>query len=172
MSLNDRQVRFVQEYLVDLNATQAAIRAGYSQDAAGQLGHKLVKKGEIKTAIAEAMNDRAIRTGVTQDFVVAQLARLARANMADFITIQKDGSAYVDLSALTRDQATAITEFTVEEFTDGSGDDAREVKRTKVKLADKVTPLIQLGRHLGMFGGKDFVGVSVTVNITPTDAKL
>jgi phage terminase small subunit len=151
MALNKRQCRFVQEYLVDLNGTQAAIRAGYSAKTAAEQAFDLLRKPQISAAITGAEADRAIRTGVTQDRVIAEMARLGFANMLDYIAVQADGTAYVDLEHLTRDQAAAIAEMTVEEFKDGRGEDARDVKRVKIKLADKLGPLTQLGRHTGLF---------------------
>lgn len=67
----DKQVAFIQEYLIDLNATQAAIRAGYSKDTAGQIGYENLKKPEISQAIAAALAERAERTQITQDYVLA-----------------------------------------------------------------------------------------------------
>ena len=59
--------------------------------------------------------------------------------------------AFVDLSTLTRDQAAAIQEVTVEDYKDGRGENARDVRRVKVKLSDKRAALVDMGRHLGMF---------------------
>src|SRR5205085_1104724 len=77
MPLNDRQARFVAEYLVDLNATQAAIRAGYSARTAYSAGERLLRNVEVAAAIAEAQAARSRRTEVTADRVVLELARVA-----------------------------------------------------------------------------------------------
>lgn len=151
MALTAKQNRFVQEYLIDLNATQAAIRAGYSAKTADRIGPELLGKTCVSQAIEAAQADRAARTGITQNRVLRELALLGFANMRDYMTVQADGTAYVDLSALTRDQAAAIQEITVDEYTDGRGQDARLVKKVKVKLADKRASLVDIGRHLGMF---------------------
>lgn len=76
MALTDKQRRFVDEYLVDLNATQAAIRAGYSKKTAGQIGEQNLKKLEIAAAIQKAQAARAKRTEVTQDEVIKDLREL------------------------------------------------------------------------------------------------
>ena len=73
--MTKKQKLFVAEYLIDLNATQAAIRSGYSVDTAGEIGHENLKKPEIQKAIAKAMAERSKRTGVNQDRVVQELAR-------------------------------------------------------------------------------------------------
>lgn len=81
--LTDRQRQFVEEYLVDLNATQAAIRAGYSQKTAEQLGYQLLQKPLVQAEIQAAMERRAKRTGITQDRVVEELGKVAFAEAAD-----------------------------------------------------------------------------------------
>ncbi|WP_310731021.1 terminase small subunit, partial [Burkholderia multivorans] len=75
--LSAKHQRFVDEYLIDLNATKAAERAGYSKRTAGQIGFELLKKPEIAEAISEAMKAREQRTGITQDRVLRELARIA-----------------------------------------------------------------------------------------------
>ena len=76
MALTPKQGRFVAEYLIDLNATQAAIRAGYSVKTAGQIGEQNLKKLEIAAAVKAAMEKRADRNGVTQDEVISGLREL------------------------------------------------------------------------------------------------
>ena len=151
MALTPKQERFVAEYLIDLNATQAAIRAGYSVKTADQQAHQLLKKTSVAKAIESAQAARAARTEITQDMVLRELAKLGFANMQDYMSITKDGEPFADLSKLNRDQAAAITEFTVEDFTEGRGDDARDVRRVKFKLADKRAALVDIGKHIGMF---------------------
>ena len=151
MSLTDRQRRFVEEYLVDLNARQAAVRAGYTARGARTTGPRLLKDPEIAAAVAEAQAERGRRTGITADRVLQELALLGFANMLDYMTVQPDGTAYVDLAALDRPQAAAIQEVVVDEYKEGRGAVARDVKRVRVKLADKRGALDLLGKHLGLF---------------------
>lgn len=149
--LTAKQQRFVEEYLVDLNATQAAIRSGFSAKNADKIGSQLLGKTRVAEAIAEAQEKRSKRTAITQDMVLKELAKLAFANISDYMRVSEDGLAYTDLSQLTRDQAAAIHEFTIDEYAEGRGEDSREVKRVKLKLADKRQALVDVGRHLGMF---------------------
>lgn len=84
VALTAKQERFVQEYLVDLNATQAAIRAGYSERRASELGYQLLQKTTVRNAIQKAIQDRSQRTEVTQDQVVEELKTVAFAQAADY----------------------------------------------------------------------------------------
>lgn len=149
--LTPKQAAFVQEYLVDLNATAAAKRAGYSEKTAYRTGADNLKKPQIAQAISEAQADRANRTQVTADRVVEELAKIGFSNLLDYFSVTSDGEPYVDLSSITRDQAAALAEIQVDDFVDGRGEDARDVKRVRIKAADKLRALEQLGKHLGMF---------------------
>ena len=156
--LTDRQARFVEEYLVDLNATQAAIRAGYSERTAQEQGSRLLSNVIVSQAVAKAQLARSRRTEVTQDRVVRELAMIAFANMMDYMRIGEDGDPYTDFSGIDRDMAAAIAEVAVEDFKDGRGKGARDVRRVKFKLADKRAALVDLGKHLGMFVERREVG--------------
>jgi len=146
-----RQQRYVDDFLISGNMTKAAEAAGYSKKTAPQQGSRLYKNVKVRAAIDAAMAARSKRTEISQDNVLKELAKLGFANMADYMTITDKGLAYIDLKKLTRDQAAAIQEITVDEYWDGTGDDAREVKRVKVKLSDKRASLELLGKHLGLF---------------------
>jgi phage terminase small subunit len=150
-ALTPKQQRFVEEYLIDLNATQAAIRAGYSEKTAGSQAFDLLKKPEINDAVVSAMKEREKRTEITQDMVLKELAKIGFSNMQDYMRVGPDGDPYLDFSNLSRDQAAALAEVTVEDFKDGRGEDARDVRKVKFKLADKRAALVDIGRHLGMF---------------------
>jgi phage terminase small subunit len=152
--LTEKQAAFVQEYLVDLNATQAAIRAGYSEKTAYSIGHENLSKPEIAEAIAAARKEWEQRTAITQDRVLAELAKIGFANMQDYMRAGPAGDPYLDFSQLTRDQAAALSEVTVEDFKDGRGEESRDVRRVKFKLSDKRAALVDIGRHLGMFPNK------------------
>ena len=79
------------------------------------------------------------------------LALLGFANMEDYIRIGANGDPYIDLSELTREQAAAISEVAVDDYMDGRGKDAREVKKVRLKFHDKKGALVEIGKHLGMF---------------------
>jgi phage terminase small subunit len=154
LELSPKQARFIDEYLVDLNATQAAIRAGYSARTARSIGQENLTKPDIAAAIEAAQRSQSARTGITADMVIAELAKIGFANMADYMKATPGGDPYLDFAALTRDQAAALQEVTIEDYVAGRGDNARDVKRVKFRLADKRAALVDLGRHLGMFVNK------------------
>jgi phage terminase small subunit len=153
-TLTKKQKVFADEYLIDLNATQAAIRAGYSKKTAEWIGPQLLGKTHVAEAISERMKDREKRTEITQDAVLRELAKIGFANMMDYMICQPGGDPFLDFSKLTRDQAAALIEVIVEDYVDGRGEDSRQVRRVKFKLADKKGALVDIGKHLGMFTNK------------------
>lgn len=154
-ALTVKQAMFVKEYLVDLNATRAAIAAGYSKRTAEAAGSRLLRNVKVRAEIDKQTADRKQRLNISADAVVQELARIAFANMMDYVTVQ-GGDAYVDLSRVTREQAAAIQEITSETYVDGyegKGEEKKPivVKRTKFKLGDKRASLELLGKHLKLF---------------------
>jgi phage terminase small subunit len=154
--LTPKQRRFAEEYIVDLNASAAYKRAGYKAqgNAAEANASRLLRNAKVASVISELKRERSERTQITADRVLEELAKLGFSNMLDYIEIGTNGDAYVDLSRMTRDQAAAVQEVAVEDFMDGRGEDAREVRRTKFKLADKKSALELLGKHLKLFTEK------------------
>jgi phage terminase small subunit len=152
--LNAKQARFVDEYLIDLNATQAAIRAGYASANADVTGPRLLGNVGIAAAIAEGQKRLAEKAGVTAEKIVAELAKLGFSNMQDYVGVTADGSPFVDLSAVDRDKWAAVGEITVDHINKREGDETKAVERVKFKLADKRAALVDLGKHLGMFTDK------------------
>ena len=148
--MTTKQKLFVEEYLVDLNATQAAIRAGYSPDTAKAIGSENLTKPDIRAHIDKAMAERSKRTGVNADRVVMELAKIAFINAVDVINAEdatlKDDAAPEDTAAI---QSVKVKTFPTK---DGEG-----VER-EIKMADKIKALELLGKHLGMF--KDRVELS------------
>lgn len=147
MKLTPKQERFVQEYLVDLNATAAAKRAGYRDP---NIGRQLITKNNVSAAIQEAMLSRQKRTEVTQDAVIAELAKLG------FFDIRKlfdsDGKP-LDISKLDDDTAAALVGLDVQDVVDSDGNYVGFVK--KYKMADKIKALELLGKHLGAWEPQD-----------------
>ena len=153
--MTKKQKRFVEEYLIDLNATQAAIRAGYSPDTAKEQGSRLLSNVNISAEVSRAMAERSKRTGVNADRVVRELAKIAFVNADDVIdaetaTVKPDAS---------RDDTAAIQSVKVKTF----GEDGLE---REIKMADKIKALELLGKHLGMF--KDKVELSGTLETEKT----
>ncbi len=148
--MTKKQKRFVEEYLIDLNAAQAAIRAGYSPKAAYSIGSENLRKPEIRACIEKAMAERSKRTGINQDRIIMELAKIGLLNPKNLINFEE---ATVKEDATEEDLA-AISSIRVKRFPtkDGEG-----VER-EVKMYDKAKALELLGRHLGMF--KDKVEVS------------
>jgi phage terminase small subunit len=138
--LTPKQVRFVEEYLVDLNGTQAAIRAGFSVRNAGRIAHQLLGKTRVAHAIRAAMRGRARRTQVTADNVLLELAKLAFSNALQFV--EWDGAAVrlKNSRHLDRDAAACIAEVTQ---TPATG--------VKLKLHSKTQALEALAKHLGLY---------------------
>jgi len=141
--LTEKQKAFVSEYLIDLNASQAAIRAGYSKQTAGVTGCNNLKNDKIREAIAHEMELRAERTKVSQDKVVKELARLAFSNMKSFLKWNSNTVTMIDSDSLTEDDAACVME--VSQTTTQTGGTVR------FKLYNKKEALELLGRHLGMF---------------------
>lgn len=141
--MTKKQKLFIEEYLIDLNATQAAIRAGYSPDTAGSIGNENLKKPEIQARIAKAMAERSKRTGVNAERVILELAKIAFVNANDVIDTD---TATLKPEATPEDTA-AIQSVKVKTF----GEDGLE---REIKMADKLKALELLGKHLGMFKDK------------------
>lgn len=148
--MTKKQKRFVDEYLIDLNITQAAIRAGYSPKTAYSIGSENLKKPEIRACIEKAMAERSKRTGINQDRIIIELAKIGLLNPKDLVDFDE---ATVKEEAAEEDLA-AIASVRVKRFPtkDGEG-----IER-EIKMHDKIKALELLGRHFGMF--KDKVEVS------------
>lgn len=144
---------FAREYIKDLNGTRAYIAAGYSKRGADAGASRLLGNIKVRKLVEELAEKRNKKLDLTAEQVLAELKLMGFSNMLDYIRIQ-GGNAYIDLSKLSREQAAAIQEITVDEYTEGRGDDARDVKRIRFKLADKRGSLELLGKHLRLFAEK------------------
>ncbi|WP_059050001.1 terminase small subunit [Paenibacillus senegalimassiliensis] len=152
MALTAKQQMFVKEYLVDLNATRAAIRAGYSVKTAEAIGHENLRKPKIAAAVEAAMGQRSQRTEVTADRVLQEYAKIA---FFDPRRLYQDDGEPVDLTQLDDSTAGAIAGLEVLEEFSGSGDDRVQIGYTKkYRIADKVRALDSIARHLGMFNDR------------------
>lgn len=146
MALTKKQKLFIEEYLIDLNATQAAIRAGYSPDTANEQGSRMLANVSIRTHIDRAMAERSKRTGINADRILIELAKIALLNPANVVNLDE---ATVRGDALPEDLA-AVASIKVKRFPtkDGEG-----IER-EIKFYDKSKALELAGKHLGMFRDK------------------
>jgi phage terminase small subunit len=161
VKLTPKQARFVAEYLIDLNATQAAIRAGYSAKTAADIGRQLLRKTPVADAIAARQSKVAAKLEITQEAVAAELAKIGFANIAEFVDVS-GSTPSISLQDVPRDKLAALSEITTETVMENRGrGEVAEVRRVKIKLWDKRAALVDLGRHLGMF--KDKLEVDATV---------
>jgi len=139
---------FARAYLVDLNGERAAIAAGYSAKSAASKASQLLNIVKVQALIAALVAEKTQKFDISADNVLAHIANLAKANMMDFMVVGEDGQPDTDFSKLTREQAYAIQEITVD-ATGGTGDgERRQVMRTRFKLAGKEKPLEMLARYL------------------------
>jgi phage terminase small subunit len=164
-TLTDKQRLFVAEYLIDFNARQAAIRAGYSEDSAGAIGCENLKKPTITAAIGEALALRAQRTEVTQDEVVAELKKLGFSDIRKAVEWGR-GLAVLDADGNVQisNGVSLIGSADVDDKTAAAISEISQTKEgIKIKFHDKRAALVDLGRHLGMF--TDNVKHSGTVTI-------
>lgn len=158
--LSEQRQRFVDEYLIDLNGTQAAIRAGYSVKTAQEQSSRLLSNVMVQQAIAERMAERSKRTGINQDRVVLELAKLAFVKMTDI----------VDCNGKIREDATDDDLSCIEsvKYKHSDTDTGYSVER-EVKIGSKLKALELLGKHLGMWNDKVDLNVSVPIVITGGD---
>lgn len=157
LKLTPKQRLFVQEYLIDLNATQASIRAGYSIKNAEFQAHCLLKNPKLKQAIKLAMYEREQRTKVTQDRVIEELAKIAFINPTDVVN-SYDASLH---NGAAREDTAAISSIRVRRIPSKNG---MGIER-EIKLNDKIRALDLLGKHLGLFNDKLNITADAVVRI-------
>ena len=141
--MTKKQVRFVEEYLVDLNATQAAIRAGYSSATAASIGSENLKKPEIRACVDARLAILAKRTGVNEGRVLRELAKMAFVNPADIV----DFDTGMIREDATMDDTATIASIKVKRMPSPHGDGIER----EIKVGDKLKALELLGKHLGLF---------------------
>jgi len=178
-SVKTRRELFARAYIIDLNATSAAIKAGYSEKTAKSQGNRLLTNADVKARVAKLVAEKTQKLDISADRILEELAKLGFSNMLDYLAAEKkcsicsrylrddkhhnDGSEIclnaviesgelsLDFSQLTREQAAAIQEYTVD-ATGGTGDGERKlVLRTRFKLADKTKALELLGKYRKLF---------------------
>ncbi|QKZ05839.1 terminase small subunit [Pseudomonas eucalypticola] len=168
MALTAKQQRFVDEYLIDLNATQAAIRAGYSEKTARSISNENLTKPDIQAAIAKGMQARSCRVEITQDMVLRELAKIG---FSDIRKVVRWGETMVRMVGAEEGEAEDMVPYhglaliDSTEIDDNTAGAIAEVSQgkdgLKVKLHDKKGALVDIGRHLGMFSAPGHADLDV-----------
>lgn len=157
--LNEKQIRFCEEYLKDLNGTQAAIRAGYSKQTANEQASRMLANVNIQKKVAELMAERKARVQIEADEVLKEFISIAKEDISNFLTWYTDKKGRIRIKA---NNSKEIDTRNVQEVSLGKDG------QFKFKLYSRENALIQIGRHLGMFtdriehGSEDF---DLTLNL-------
>ena len=170
--LNPRQRLFVEEYVKDFNATQAAIRAGYSPDTAYSIGHENLSMPDIAAAIALAKAERLKRVHMSADEVLADLAEISRTTFRDLVEWDGDRATLKPSAELTEAQAKAVRRVRIKRTVHRQrGGGETETVETDVELHDAVRTRELIARHVGI-GDKGALevqadGGSLTIRLVP-----
>lgn len=162
--LNDKRARFVDEYLIDLNATQAAVRAGYSERTAYSQGQRLLKDVEVQAQLQKRMQDRQQRTEINADYV---LKRLVEIDQLDVVDILDNTGNFKPVLDWPKEWRQTLSGMDVQEMMSG---DIESVIR-KIKWPDKLKNLELLGKHVNVNAFRDQVSVDVNVSLSERMAK-
>lgn len=160
--LNAKQIRFCEEYVVDLNATAAALRAGYSKKTARSIGSENLTKLDVKTKIDELQEQMRNRSELNADMIIAELRLLGFWNIQDFV---ESDNKIKDLTALSRETTVPVSGIKTKKTTTTFNEVTTTEVTTELKLADKRAALVDLGRHLGIFE-KDNAQKTVKIKVT------
>jgi phage terminase small subunit len=160
--LTDKERRFVGEYLITLDANNAAKKAGFSSSVAASKAYQWVSNGKVKphvySAVQEAICDREARTKITQDRVIQELARIGFSDLRNLIN---DDGSFKHPSGWSADAAAAVASFEV--ATTNRGEGAIE-HVAKIRAWDKVQALEKLAKHLGLYAKEGGKGANIQFN--------
>lgn len=145
---NAQQEEFCQQYVVDNNAAQAAIRAKYSKKGANSKGSQLLANVNIQERITELKSALQKKTGISAERVIEEFARIALVDPAE--AFDADGNL-LNIQAMPRGLRAAIASIEVTERTYGTGERETTETTKKLRFWDKNKALENLGKHLGIF---------------------
>jgi phage terminase small subunit len=156
--LTAKQEKFIEEYLVDLNATAAARRAGYSEKRASEIGYQLLRKTTVQEAISQRRQELAKNT-ITPEQVIAEYEKIARADIKDFLSFEtkKVFAGYDKETGESLSEYRQVVEVRPSSEVDGTLINEVSISdrgTLKFKLHDKMAALEKIGKHLGMWVDK------------------
>lgn len=163
--LPPKQQRFVEEYLKDLNSTQAAIRANYSAKNADKIGPQLLGKVRVADAIQKAMARRSDRVEVKADAVLKELALLGFSDIGQILDFSGVEPRLKPVSEIPESARRAISSMKVKRYWEGNGDESREVEVTEFRLWPKLDALKLICQHLGLLGDQQQINVNASIQV-------
>lgn len=162
--LNEQQERFCREFILDLSATKAAVRAGYKEHSATQGASRLMTNELVMARIQTLMNERAKRSEITADTILHELLRLARVDIGD---VYDENGYLLNVKDIPEDARRAIAGIDVFVERDHDGVPIGETK--KIRFYDKTKALELIGKHLKLF--TDRIEVSGSIGLAERLAK-
>lgn len=153
-AMTPKQILFIREFMIDLNGTQAAIRAGYAEESAHVEANRLLSNANIASVITEMQANRAATVGIDAAWVLKRAGMLANFNIEKFIRVV-DGTAYYDFSTATTGDWYCISEYTVKTVRGREG--LIPVDEVRIKAYDKARMLELVGKHVNVQAFKDRV---------------
>jgi phage terminase small subunit len=154
--LTEKQKLFCKYYLINLNATDAAVKAGYSKKSAKEIGHENLTKPHIKEYIQEQLKKKENELDITVDRVLKEIALIAFLDIKEFYN---DDGTVKKVHEIEEKARRAISSVTTKEIVIGKGENAQFFNIETIKSGDKLKALELLGRYLSMF--KDKIEISV-----------
>lgn len=150
MKLTAKQEKFCQQYIICLNASQAAVEAGYSSKTAGAIGHENLKKPEIAARLQELMIAAQERTEITLDAVIREITNVALVRESEFYN---DDGSVKKLSELTKEQTAALSSYTIRTIKDGKDSEGNQqyLETPVFSAQDKMKALDMLMKYFGAY---------------------
>lgn len=152
--LTAKQKRFCEEYMIDLNATQAALRAGYCKRSVNNIGPANLLKVGIRNEIQKLKDERSVRTQIKADSVLKELAKIGFSDIKNYLNIENDEVYFRNLNEVPGDLTAAVEAVKVMKRTikgKKKDDNDVEIQAIQFKLHSKLNALEQLGKHLGIY---------------------
>lgn len=152
--MTNKQKLFIKEYLVDLNATKACLRAGYDTENPGKVGPELLGNSRVKQEIQKELSKREARLGIKADRIIEELCKIAFADRSRIVRIENGKLIFTNTDDLEEDEKASIAEISESKF------------GRSIKTHDKIKALELLGKHLGLFMEKTKSEIIITSDLS------
>lgn len=149
-ALRPQHRQFLREWLILRHGEKAALAAGYAARSARVQASTILAREDVRAAIAEAEGKLQATHEDELERILDELRRIAFGGLGDFLRITPDGDTFIDLSRASREDLNTLDSTEIEDYVEGRGENARNVRRVKIKRADRLKALELLGKHFGL----------------------